>query len=150
MSGRSTIPRQYFGDGERTRIVAAIQAAERRTSGEIRVHIEREVPLGGDAYAHAREVFARLGMHATAARNGVLIYLAVKARRFAVVGDEGLHTHVGDAFWSETRDVIGAAFADDRPVEGIEAAISRIGERLREHFPVADDDVNELPDDISY
>ena len=133
MKKRSDVPRKFFSSEERDRIVAAIGEAELQTSGEIRFHVERDVPTGppseGDTYQRAREVFGELGMHATEARNGVLVYMAVRARKFAVVGDEELHKKVGD---------------------GIAQGIGLIGEKLREHFPYQSDDVNELSDDISF
>ncbi len=151
---RSDVPRRYFTPEEQERIRAAIQAAESRTSGEIRVHVERDLPrrgpAAGDAYRRARDVFARLGMHRTAAHDGVLIYLALRPRTLAVVGDEGLHAQVGDAFWREVVAAMLPAFADDRPADGLATGAAMIGERLRLHFPHRDDDVNELPDDISF
>lgn len=151
---RSDVPGRYFTPEEQERVRAAIEAAESRTSGEIRVHVERDLPRRGpasrDAYRRARDVFARLGMHRTAAHNGVLIYLALRPRALAVVGDEGLHAQVGSAFWSEVVAAMLPAFADDRPAEGLATGAAMIGERLRQHFPHRDDDVNELPDDISF
>ena len=154
MAERSEMPREFFSEDEQGRLREAIAAAEARTSGEIRLHLERDVPkkapANGDAYLRAREVFADLGMHATAERNGVLIYLATRARKFAVLGDEQLHQRVGEEFWPGIRDLMAAHFREDRFVEGMTAGIALIGERLREHFPHRDDDVNELPDEISY
>jgi uncharacterized membrane protein len=154
MTSRSDIPRKFFSQDEQRQVHDAIAAAEARTSGEIRLHIEREVPgrkpIDGDAYLRARELFAGLGMHETAQRNGVLIYLATRTRRFAVLGDEELHQRVGEAFWTDIRDLFAAQFAADRFVEGLTAGIALIGERLQTHFPHRDDDVNELSDDISY
>ena len=89
-------------------------------------------------------------MHRTAARNGVLVYMAVRSRKFAVVGDEELHRRVGDGFWEDVVARMGEAFGEGRFVEGIEGGIGLIGEKLREFFPYRDDDVNELPDEISF
>lgn len=150
MKKRSTRPRDFFSHDEAQRILAAVRAAELRTSGEIRLHVERDVPGEGDAYARAREVFAELGMHRTAARNGVLVYLAVRARRFAVVGDEALHQKVGDGFWQDVVRGMGARFARDEFCEGVCDAVGLIGEKLRAFFPYRADDVNELSDDISF
>ncbi len=154
MALRSDIPRKFFTDDEQRQLREAIAAAEERTSGEIRLHLERDVPrrkpIAGDPYLRARELFAQLGMHETAERNGVLIYLATRSRRFAVLGDEELHQRVGDEFWTEIRDVFAAHFQDDRFVAGLAAGIALVGERLRKSFPHRDDDVNELPDEISY
>lgn len=154
MAARSDIPRKFLTPDEQRQVHDAVVAAEARTSGEIRLHIERDVPQSepsaGDPYRRARELFASLGMHETADRNGVLIYLATRARRFAVLGDEELHRRVGDAFWTEIRDAMAGHFASDRFVEGLTTGIALIGERLRQHFPHCDDDANELSDDISY
>lgn len=150
MTKRSDIPRKFLTADEQVRLRDAIHAAEQRTSGEIRLHLERDVPKGADAYLRAREVFAKLGMHQTAERNGVLVYLATRSRKFAVLGDEQLHQRVGEAFWNDIRDLMAGHFREERFVEGLTGGIALIGERLREHFPHRDDDVNELSDDISY
>lgn len=154
MAERSDIPRKFFSTDEQRQVREAIAAAEARTSGEIRLHVERDVPrrkpIAGDPYLRAREVFAQLGMHETAERNGVLIYLATRSRRFAVLGDEELHQRVGEEFWSEIRDLFTEHFQADRFVAGLTAGIALVGERLRKYFPHRDDDLNELSDDISY
>lgn len=154
MVQRSDIPRKFFTDDEQRQIREAIAVAEVRTSGEIRLHLERDVPrrkaIAGDPYLRAREVFAQLGMHQTAERNGVLIYLATRARRFAVLGDEELHQRVGEEFWTEIRDLFSGHFQADRFEEGLTAGIALVGERLRQYFPHRDDDLNELTDEISY
>lgn len=154
MKKRSDVPRKFFSKGEQARIVAAVAAAELQTSGEIRFHVERDVPTGppalGDAYARARQVFDELGMHATEARNGVLVYMAVRERKFAVVGDEALHAQVGDGFWNDTVALMADRFREDDFAGGVCAGIERIGERLRKHFPHQVDDVNELTDEISF
>ena len=151
MKRRSDIPRRFFSATEEESVVVAIAEAESRTSGEIRVFIERDFENeSGDPYARAREVFADLGMHHTAERNGVLVYLALRSQRFAVVGDEELHQRVGEGYWSEVRDQLATEFAAARFVDGLVAAIAAIGDRLGRHFPPRSDDVNELPDDIAY
>jgi uncharacterized membrane protein len=163
---RNLLPRKFFDRSEQDRIVNAIAAAEKRTSGEIRLYVEQTLPAvdagsepspdagtaaaGDVATRRAREVFSALGMHQTAARNGVLIYLATRARRFAVVGDERLHTQVGDEFWQEIVNGLTDRFASGHFTAGLIAAIELIGEKLRAHFPHPPDDRNELPDDIAY
>jgi uncharacterized membrane protein len=151
---RNDIPRKFFTEEEQRQVREAIVAAEARTSGEIRLHLERDLPrrkaIAGDPYLRAREVFSQLGMHETAERNGVLIYLATRARRFAVLGDEELHQRVGEEFWTEIRDLFASHFREDRFTAGLAAGIALIGERLRQYFPHRDDDVNELSDEISY
>ena len=117
--------RQFMSEADFDAVTRAIKAAESRTSAEIRVHLERRVPrrllLGPapDVMTRARHVFRRLGMHKTAERHGVLIYLAVEDRRFAVVGDEGIHGRVGDPHWHRVPVVVAdapvdALVADDR------------------------------------
>jgi uncharacterized membrane protein len=151
---RKDVPRKFFTDEEQQRLREAIAAAEARTSGEIRLHLERDVPkkapVSGDAYLRAREVFEQLAMHRTAERNGVLVYLATRSHRFAVLGDEHLHQRVGEAFWTGIRDLMTSHFKEERFVDGLTGGIALIGEKLRENFPHRDDDVNELSDDISY
>lgn len=154
MPGRSDIPRKFLSAAEQELLREAIAAAEKRTSGEIRLHIERDVPakapVNGDAYLRAREILAALEMHETAERNGVLVYLATRSRKFALLGDEELHRRVGTEFWSDVRDVMAARFQEDRFVEGLSEGIALVGEKLRAHYPRRADDVNELPDEISY
>lgn len=150
MKTRSDRPRDFFSHDEATAILDAVRAAELRTSGEIRLHVERDVPGDGDAYARARKIFAKLGMHRTEARNGVLVYLAVRSRKHAVVGDEALHQKVGDGFWQDVVRGMGERFAGGEFGEGVVDAIGLIGEKLRAFFPYRADDVNELSDDISF
>ena len=151
---RSDVPRRFFTKDEQKTIVDAIGAAETRTSGEIRFHVERDVPskapVEGDPYKRARDIFSKLGMHRTEARNGVLVYMAVRSRRFAVVGDEELHRRVGDDFWLDVVGLMTEHFRQDLFGEGVAAGITLIGEKLSEHFPYQDDDVNELSDEISF
>ena len=128
-------------------IAAAVAAAERRTSGQIRVHLERRCV--GDPLAHARRVFQSLGMHRTRRRDAVLLFLAVDDRKFAVVGDDGIHAQVGHGFWDSVRDVLQADLRAGRLRDGIVAAIGEIGRVLGRHFPDRPDDRNELPDSVS-
>jgi len=128
-------------------IIAAIQQAEKNTSGEIRIHIENESekpPL-----ERAQEVFHVLGMDATAARNGVLFYIGIKTRTFAIIGDEGIDKAVENDFWDCTKDVVLSHFKENRIKEGLVEGILRAGDRLKQYFPFSDDDKNELPDTIS-
>ena len=129
------------------RIVAAIQAAEKCTSGEIRVALARSKTT--DPVAAAKIEFERLGMTATSARNGVLIYVAPKSRNFAVIGDTAVHEKCGDAFWSELVQVMTGHFQRGDFEAGIIHAIERAGDLLAAHFPRLPGDRNELPDDIA-
>ena len=133
-------------DDER-QIVEAIAAAEKNTSGEIRVHIENHTekpPL-----ERAQEVFFQLGMDKTAARNGVLFYIGVSDHTFAIIGDEGIDKAVEDDFWDCTKDAVIAHFKGGRVKDGLVEGILKAGERLKTYFPYAADDTNELPNDIS-
>jgi uncharacterized membrane protein len=139
--------RRLLSDQDESRVVAAIRAAEALTSGEIRVHVERR--CAGDPMAAAGRWFRRLGMEATRERNGILFYVAVDDRSFAIVGDAGIHAKVGDAFWETLRDAMREAFAAGDAAAGLCKAIGEAGGLLAEHFPRTTDDVNELPDEIS-
>jgi uncharacterized membrane protein len=140
-------PATFFDEEERQAIRRAIAAAEDRTSGEIRVHLQRCTP--GDALDAARSVFEKIGMTRTAARNGVLIYLSVEDHRFAILGDEGIDRVVPENFWGEIRTRMGEKFQEDRFAEGIVEAVEAVGENLHRFFPVDHADRNELSDEIS-
>ncbi|MEO5960209.1 MAG: TPM domain-containing protein [Opitutaceae bacterium] len=128
------------------RVVAAIGAAERRTSGEIRVFVSR-VPAP-EPMAAARKEFERLGMTQTAACNGVLIFLAPSSHTFAVLGDTAIHEKCGEAFWSELAATMTERFKRAEFTAGLELGIARAGELLAQHFPRGADDRNELPDRV--
>lgn len=130
-------------------IVEAIREAENATSGEIRVHIEKSCETD-DPVERAKEVFAELDMHKTDLRNGVIIYVATDDHKVAIWGDEGIHKQVGQDFWEEELNLILKYFRAGDFESGIRDAVLQAGEKLKEFFPVADDDVNELPDQISY
>jgi len=132
----------------RARVTAAIGDAERDTSGEIRVHIQHRVK--GDIFAVAKARFEELGMTATEQRNGVLFYVAIKDKRFSVLGDQGINDRVPEGFWQETVDTMRQHFSQDDLVGGLEAGIRQAGRALKEFFPYQSDDVNELSDEISY
>jgi uncharacterized membrane protein len=129
-------------------ISAAIQWAEKNTSGEIRVHIEAECKK--DVLQRATEVFEELNMTQTAQRNGVLIYLALHDKVFAIVGDEGIHQKVPANFWEDIKAEMLTHFTQHHIKEGIIAAIQRAGEKLKEFFPYEKGDTNELSDEVSF
>jgi uncharacterized membrane protein len=131
---------------DHARVVAAIAAAESRTAGEIRVLVSRQP--ASDPVDAARRQFERLGMTKTAARNGVLIFLAPRSRSFAVIGDTGIHEKCGDAFWSELAATMEAQFRRGEFTDGLACGIERAGELLARHFPRSPDDRNELPDAV--
>ena len=128
------------------RIVRAIGDAEQRTSGEVRVYVQRgEVE---DPVAEARAQFEKLGMTATRQRNGVLVFVAPRSQKFAVIGDEGIHQRCGDGFWQHLVDAMALHFRAENFTDAVVHAIDRIGALLSEHFPRLPDDQNELPDTI--
>ncbi len=128
-------------------VVAAIGRAESGTSGEIRVVISRKNIA--DPISAAQEQFERLGMTRTAARNGVLIFLAPRSRTFAVIGDRGVHEKCSDLFWQELAAAMTTRFRTGDFTAGLVLGIERAGALLAQHFPRGDDDHNELPDGIA-
>jgi len=140
--------RQILNNEEDRRIVEAIKQAELNTSGEIKVHIENRCK--GDVEQRSLTVFNHLKINETQQRNGVLIYLAVKDHKFAIIGDEGINNVVEADFWNDIRDLMAAAFKEGRFADGLEQGIMRCGEKLKTYFPYQTDDVNEIPDEISY
>lgn len=145
---RSSNPMLFFSKREKGFIVSAIQEAEKRTSAEIRVHLERKAKP--DIMAHAKAEFERLGMARTNDRNGVLVFMGIHSKRFAVLGDKGIYEKTDQAFWNDIIGIMSAHFKEDRFAEGIVEVIHRTGDKLREFFPYQRDDINELPDEISY
>ncbi len=140
---------EFFGTLHEPRIVQAIRDAEGRTEGEIRVFVANRQLHGEDILARARVEFARLGMAETAGRNGVLFYVVPRERRFAVIGDEGVHAACGQEFWDATAEAMGALFREGKFTEGLEAGLRRAGDVLAAHFPRRGDDRNELPDAVA-
>ena len=141
--------RTLFSEQDLDAIAAAVHEAERTTSGEIRVHLERRVPKGADVLARARHVFTHLKMDATAERNGVLVYLAVEDRKLAIVGDEGVHARVGEAYWPRVRDAMVERLRAGAPREAVVHAVMDVGLVLQKFFPRRPGDQNELRDDVS-
>lgn len=138
----------FFSDADVEQIVAAIRAAEQKTSGEIRVHVENR--CWRDPLQRAADVFAALGMGATELHNGILIYLAVKSHKFAIFADRGINAKVPQAEWNALRDRLAGRFRQGDFCDGLCAAISAIGDTLQAHFPRAAGDRNELSDEISF
>ena len=139
----------FFGEKDQQSIVEAIQNAEKQTSGEIKVHIEKKC-LSENALDRAKEVFALLNMHLTQDHNGVLFYLAYEDRKFAVLGDKGIFEKVPENFWNSTKDLLRSHFSKNNFAEGLCLGINEAGIQLKKHFPYSSDDINELPDDISF
>jgi len=140
--------RNFFSETERLAIMGAIAAAEKNTSGEIRVHIENS--FRGDVLDQASYIFKQLNMHRTEQRNGVLIYFALKNKQFAVIGDTGINLKVPEGFWDGVKDLMTGHFREGRFSEGLVSGINLAGVMLKEHFPYQREDQNELSDEISF
>ena len=132
---------------EEQEIVEAIRIAEKNTSGEIRVHIERTTSM--DTYDRAKEIFHELKMDETELKNGVLIYLAVDDHNFVICGDKGINDVVETDFWNCTRDAMVAQFKQHKFKQGLVDGILRAGEQLKKYFPWQEGDSNELSNEIS-
>lgn len=140
--------KDFIGKEGEQKIVQAIKEAELHTSGEIRVHIESKCT--GDPVQRAVYIFNYLKMFNTQARNGVLVYVAVDSRKFAIIGDAGINKVVPDNFWDGIKVRMGSAFSAGDYTGGLCAAIREAGESLKKYFPYQTDDINEQPDEISF
>ncbi len=137
----------FLSATEEQEIIEAIRTAELNTSGEIRVHIEK---TSNDSIENrALEVFYTLKMDNTKAQNGVLIYVAVEDKNFAIYGDKGINDVVADNFWDSTKDTMQSHFKNGHFKQGLVDGILMAGEELKKHFPYQDDDTNELSNEIS-
>ncbi len=138
----------FFSKEQQAKILAAVREAEEATSGEIRVHIETS--FKGDVLDRAAWIFGKLGMYKTADRNGVLFYLAVKDKKFAIIGDAGINSKVPPGFWDSISDQLRKNFKEGLFTEGLSEGIKQAGEHLKTYFPHKKDDINELSDEISF
>jgi len=139
---------KFFTKEQQAQILASVKEAELETSGEVRVHIETS--CHEDVLDRAAWVFKKLGMYKTAERNGVLFYLAVADKKFAILGDAGINAKVPAGFWDEISAFLQTNFKAGRFTEGLSQGIVMAGKQLKTHFPHQKDDVNELKDDISF
>jgi len=141
-------PSEFFNETQKQQIVQAIKDAEINTSGEIRLHIESDCP--GDVLDRAAFMFAKLDMHKTNLRNGVLFYLSVNDRKFAIIGDAGINAVTPDNFWDEIKEIVLTDFKNGEYTAGLSTGIKMAGDALKKHFPYNDNDINELSDEISF
>ncbi|WP_236976002.1 TPM domain-containing protein [Membranihabitans maritimus] len=146
---KNPLIRDYFSKSDKEKIVKAIQEAELNTSGEIRVYFENSTKKM-DTLDRAYQAFKKLEMDQTDLQNGVLIYIAFKDHKCAIIGDAGIHKKVGDAFWKEELEIMRSHFRNGKYTEGLTKVIKLAGERLSEYFPYQRDDKNELSDDIYF
>lgn len=139
--------REFLSKLEHDRIVHAIREAESKTSGEIRVYVQRG-KLKADPLIVAQKKFQRLQMHKTQERNAVLIFVAPREHKFAVVGDKAIHEKCGDEFWQRVVEGMRTHFQNEKFSHALIEAIQEISKLLAEHFPKALGNGNELPDDL--
>lgn len=139
---------KFISKEEQELIVKAIEAAELNTSGEIRVHIESV--CNGDPVLRAVKVFNKLKMFNTKERNGVLIYLASKSKKFAIIGDTGINEKTPENFWDKEKELLLNHLKEGNTAQGIAAAITMAGENLKKHFSYQSDDINEQSNEISF
>lgn len=130
------------------RLIKAIQKAEQQTSGEIRVHFDTDKV--DSALERAKHIFSKLKMHETELRNGILFYVNLQQKQFAVWGDEGINKSVPENFWDSVKDTAISNFKEGKAIDGLEKCILMSGEQLKKYFPLAKGDKNELKNDISY
>ena len=141
-------PKEFLGKENEVLIVKAIEKAEHQTSGEIRVHVEskcREEVLDRAAW-----LFKKLKMHETKDRNGVMIYLSINDRKLAIIGDAGINKVVPEGFWNDIKEMMIDHFKKGEFAQGLVEGIEKTGEHLKQYFPWQQNDINELPDEISY
>lgn len=139
--------REFLSKLEHDRIIEAIRQAELKTSGEIRVLIQRG-KLKSDPLVAAKRKFHRLGMHRTRERNAVLIFVAPRVHKFAVVGDEAIHRKCGDEFWEQVVEKMRAHFQNEKFTAALIEAVEEVGKVLASDFPKTREDTNELPDNV--
>jgi len=137
-----------FTEEEQGQIRVAVENAEKNTSGEIRVCVEKT--CSEEVLDRAAKYFYQLDMDKTKLRNGVLIYLATVDRKFAIIGDAGINQVVPETFWDDTKNAMLEQFKYGKLVEGICTGLTMAGQQLKKYFPYMDDDRNELPDDIAF
>jgi uncharacterized membrane protein len=140
--------KKAFSEAEQLSIVQAIRDAEKDTSGEIRVHLDKT--CSGDPYKKAIKVFENLDMHKTAQRNGVLFYLSIDDHKLAIIGDKGIDEKVPADFWHVILEEIVQLFKQGKLAEGLTHGIAKAGQQLSTFFPYHKDDHNELSNDISF
>lgn len=139
--------REFLSKLEHDRIIQSIREAESKTSGEIRVLIQRG-KLNSDPFVEAQRKFHRLGMHKTREHNAVLIFVAPRVHKFAVIGDEAIHQKCGDEFWQRIVEKMRKHFQNEKFSDALVEALQEIGAVLARHFPKTSKDTNELPDDV--
>ena len=137
----------FLTASQEQQIIEAIKTAEKNTSGEIRVHIEKSTDK--PPMERALEIFHFLKMDTTKLRNGVLFYFAVESKKFSILGDEAINNKVPENFWDTEKELVLTYFSKGDFSKGIELAIIEVGKKLKEFFPYQSNDTNELSNEIS-
>lgn len=148
MTKAERLAKEIFSDEDLQAISNAIKTFENRTSGEIVISFN--TTSHNQPYKAAKRIFEKAKLHQTKERNATLIVLFLSEQKFAVYGDVGIHEKVPENFWESTVDEMRTQFAQGNMREGLLAGIDRLGENLAKYFPVAQDDVNELSDDLQF
>lgn len=130
-------------------IVKAIQEAELNTSAEIRVHYTTKSSKT-TLLQEAQSTFNALKMHRTELRNGILIFLRLKTKEIAIIGDIGIHSFVGNEFWEAVKEEMISTIQTSNITQGIIKGIELSGKQLMIHFPSTSHNPNELPDEITH
>jgi uncharacterized membrane protein len=138
----------YFTEEQQLLLKNAIARAEKSTTGEIRVFIDSQ--MNGEVIDRAAEVFENLNMHETKLHNGVLIYVAIENRQFAIIGDSGIHSVVSQLFWEKLKEDMIPFFKRKDYTGGLLHAIEETGKKLKMHFPVKKDDTDELSNEVVF
>lgn len=140
--------KDFFTEDQKQRIQESIATAEFNTSGEIRVHIDKVCKV--DVLDQAANVFHELKMDATVLRNGILFYLAIEDKKFAILGDKGINEKVPGDFWDQIKETMQSYFKQQQFTEGLTKGIEMAGEKLKTYFPLQADDTNELSNEVSF
>ena len=140
--------KDFFTETQKKTIQQAIAGAEFNTSGEIRVHIDNYCEA--DVLDRAADLFHELKMDATVLRNGILFYLAINDKKFAILGDKGINEKVPSDFWDHIKETMQQYFKQQQFTEGLSKGIEMAGEKLKTYFPLLDNDTNELSNEVSF
>ena len=138
----------YFTPEEIKNLESTISDAEKLTSGELRVHIQKK--CAKDVIKAATLTFKKMGMTKTKAKNGVLIFVAVDDKKFAIIGDSGIDEKVPNDFWISVKEKMQVLFVKGDFFDALKTGIRLSGEKLAHYFPIEPDDINELPETISF
>ena len=139
--------KNFFTQDQKLAITKAITQSELQTSGEIRLHIDSNCNV--NVLDSATLIFRKLKMHKTELRNGVLFYLAVTDKKFAILGDKGINEKVPENFWDNIKELMLDYFKKQQFTEGLCKGIEMAGEKLKTHFPLQSNDTNEITNEIS-